>query len=124
VQAAAAAPRLSSESVSLGEAWRLRRRVKCNEPREAVCRPLSHQFGWELRLGAGGQLLQSHVCRSQDEVLTTAESWKAAMLEKGWQRSLRRLAPSPQQTGALLDCVSSRMPDETARMLRFSIKPS
>lgn len=39
----------------------------------------------ELRLTAGTELLQSHVCRSQMEVIETQEQWKAAMLEKGWQ---------------------------------------
>ena len=29
-------------------------------------------------------LLRSQVCRSQDEILTTHEAWKAAMLDKGW----------------------------------------
>jgi hypothetical protein len=31
-----------------------------------------------------GSLQRSQVCRSQDEVLDTADQWKAAMLEKGW----------------------------------------
>jgi len=37
-------------------------------------------------LFAGSQLeiLQSQVCRSQDEGLTTGEQWKAAMIDKGW----------------------------------------
>ena len=29
-------------------------------------------------------LVRSQVCRSSDEVLTTHERWKAAMIEKGW----------------------------------------
>jgi hypothetical protein len=47
----------------------------------------SHQFGWEVRLLVGLQeeLVSSHVCRTQEEVLTTGEQWKAAMIEKGWQ---------------------------------------
>ena len=51
---------------------------------DAICRLLSHQLGWELRLEVNGDLQRSQVCRSQDEVLTTGEAWKAAMLEKGW----------------------------------------
>jgi hypothetical protein len=31
-----------------------------------------------------GELLRSQVCRSGDEILSTQESWKAAMREKGW----------------------------------------
>jgi hypothetical protein len=54
--------------------------------REAVCKLRSHQFGWELLLFVGRQLeiVQSQVCRSQDDVLATGERWKAAMIEKGW----------------------------------------
>jgi len=55
--------------------------------RKARCVLLNHQFGWELRLFVGSQLeiVQSQVCRTQDEVLTTGEQWKAAMVEKGWR---------------------------------------
>jgi hypothetical protein len=54
--------------------------------REATCKLRSHQFGWELLLFVGRQLevVQSQVCRSQNEVLTTGEQWKAAMTAKGW----------------------------------------
>jgi hypothetical protein len=53
--------------------------------REATCKLRSHQFGWELLLYVGQQLkvVQSQVCRSQDELLTTGEQWKAAMIQKG-----------------------------------------
>jgi hypothetical protein len=30
-------------------------------------------------------LLRSQVCRSTEEILTTGEQWKAAMLERGWR---------------------------------------
>jgi hypothetical protein len=30
-------------------------------------------------------LQRSEVFRSQDDVLTAGETWKAAMVEKGWQ---------------------------------------
>jgi hypothetical protein len=53
---------------------------------EAICKLRSHQFGWELLLFVGAQteVVQTRVCRSQDEVLTTGEQWKAAMMDKGW----------------------------------------
>jgi hypothetical protein len=53
---------------------------------EARCVLRSHQFGWELclQVGHNRDFLQTKVCRSQDEVLTTAEDWKGAMVEKGW----------------------------------------
>ena len=40
----------------------------------------------ELRLIIGSQLevVQTQVRRSQDEVLTTGEQWKARMIAKGW----------------------------------------
>ena len=31
-----------------------------------------------------GELLRSQVCRSSEEILSTCESWKAAMMTKGW----------------------------------------
>jgi hypothetical protein len=54
--------------------------------REATCKLRTHQLGWELLLFIGDQaeVVQTQVCRSQDEVLTTGEQWKAAMGEKGW----------------------------------------
>jgi hypothetical protein len=54
--------------------------------REAKALLYSHEFGWELRLVIGTQLevVQTQVCRNQDEVLDTSEAWKAAMFEKGW----------------------------------------
>jgi hypothetical protein len=36
-----------------------------------------------VRLEVNGDLQRSQVCRSQDEVLTTGEQWKAGMVEKG-----------------------------------------
>jgi hypothetical protein len=50
----------------------------------ARCTLVSHPLGWELRLMTT-DLLRSQVCRSSDEVLDIQESWKAAMIEKGWQ---------------------------------------
>ncbi len=46
----------------------------------------SHEFGWEVRLVIGTQLqvVQTQVCRSQDDVLDTADRWKAAMMQKAW----------------------------------------
>jgi hypothetical protein len=39
-----------------------------------------------FRLVVGSQLeiAQTQVCRTQDEVLTTGEQWKAGMIAKGW----------------------------------------
>ena len=64
--------------VELGDAWVLPKGDKT-----ARCTLVTNVFGWELRLMTS-DLLRSQVCRNQDEVLTTQEAWKAAMLEKGW----------------------------------------
>jgi hypothetical protein len=64
--------------VPLGDAWTMRKGDKI-----ARCVLVSHQLGWELRLMVG-ELLQSQVCRSSEEILNTQESWKAAMMGKGW----------------------------------------
>jgi hypothetical protein len=55
--------------------------------RKARCVLQTHEFGWEVRLFVGTQadVVQSQVYRTQDEVLTTGEQWKAAMIEKGWR---------------------------------------
>jgi hypothetical protein len=67
--------------VELGELFILKK-----NRRQAVCKLRSHQFGWELHLliGAQADIVQTQVCRTQDDVLTTGEQWKAAMIEKGW----------------------------------------
>jgi hypothetical protein len=63
----------------LEDVWTLRKRDHV-----ARCMLLSHEFGWELRLEVG-ELFRTQVCRSSEEIRTTAENWKAAMIEKGWQ---------------------------------------
>jgi hypothetical protein len=42
-------------------------------------------LGWELRLTGGATLLQSQVCRTQDDVLGVGEAWKTAMIDKAWR---------------------------------------
>jgi hypothetical protein len=58
--------------------------------REARALLFSHVFGWEVRLVVGTQLevVQTEVCRSQEEILATGETWKAAMIEKGWNQDV------------------------------------
>jgi hypothetical protein len=54
--------------------------------RKAKAVIFTHQLGWEVRLVIGAQLeaVQTQACRTQEEVLSTGEQWKAAMMEKGW----------------------------------------
>lgn len=74
-------PEWYGSSVDLGELF-----ILTKNRRQARCLLRTHQFGWELRLFVGTQqeLVQSQVCRAQEEVLSTGEQWKAAMGEKGW----------------------------------------
>jgi len=71
--------------VHLGELFMVRKNQV-----EARCVLRSHQFGWELclQVGLNRDFLQTQVCRTQDEVLTIGEQWRAAMIDKGWQGSL------------------------------------
>jgi hypothetical protein len=73
----------SGQPSHLGEAWRLRKGGR-GPGEEAVCTVWSHEFGWELRLEARGELIGSHACRNNEQVLATQEQWKKAM-EKGWR---------------------------------------
>ena len=53
----------------------------CGDKRlEATCELWTHQLGWEVRLEINGDLQRSEVFRSQDDVLTACEAWKAAGL--------------------------------------------
>jgi len=50
----------------------------------AKCKLWTHALGWEVRLEINRDLRRSEVLRSQDAVVMAGETWKAAMLEKGW----------------------------------------
>ena len=54
--------------------------------RRVRCLIFTHQFGFELRLvfASKGELLRSQVCRTDDEVLTAGEQWKASLVKQGW----------------------------------------
>jgi CheY-like chemotaxis protein len=55
--------------------------------RTARCELRTHTLGWELRLtGAAREGFElSQVCRTEGEVLETADQWKARLIVKGWQ---------------------------------------
>ena len=68
----------------LSAAWTLRKGRKTAE-----CAVVwSHEFGWEIRLLIGRELVRSQVVRSNQELTDVATAWRAAMLEKGWQARL------------------------------------
>jgi hypothetical protein len=72
-------------SVNLGEGFRLRK-DRDGRKLEAVCWLGTHELGWELVLNINGNLQRSEVCRSRDEVLDRTESWRAALVERGWKQ--------------------------------------
>lgn len=51
-----------------------------------MCELWSHQFGWELHLEGAPDLLQTQVCRRQEDVIDTFEQLEEAMISKGWTR--------------------------------------
>lgn len=67
------------EPKELDDLFRLSKGTK-----SARCTIWSHWSGWELKLLVDGELLQTQVCRAEDEVFSTGARWKAAMIEKGW----------------------------------------
>jgi hypothetical protein len=62
-------------------AWTLKKRDHVVQ-----CVVFSHEFGWEIRLEVG-ELFRTQVCHSTEEIAKTQESWKAAMIEKGWHEA-------------------------------------
>ena len=69
----------NAHSIELGNIWTL-----CKGTKTARCVLLiTPHLGWELRLIVG-ELLLSQTCCSSEEILCTQQSWKAAMMTKGW----------------------------------------
>jgi hypothetical protein len=71
----------NGEPKALDDFFRLKK-----DRRVARATIFTHQFGWELRLLVGAQAdpIWTKVCRSQEEVFSTGEEWKAALVTKGW----------------------------------------
>ena len=61
--------------------WGLRREATKGA---AICRMLTHPLGHELRLELCGQLAESEVCQTDEDVLTCQERWRAALETDGW----------------------------------------
>ena len=66
--------------IALGELFILHK-----NRREAKAIIFTHQLGWEVRLmiGAQAEVVQTQVCRTQEEVFATGEQWTGAMLGRG-----------------------------------------
>ena len=70
---------LQGQPSKLGEVFVLKKGHRTSE------RQLwSHWSGWELRLEVDGEMVQTVVCRAEEDVFATAERWKAAAQAKGW----------------------------------------
>lgn len=63
----------------IGNVWTLTKGGK-----RLVCTLHTHRMGWELRVWYGPELVRSEVCKTQDDVLSTAEKWKATALTDAW----------------------------------------
>lgn len=69
----------NGEPAQLGDVFCLTK-----DGREAVCALWSHWAGWELRLNVAGQMVATQVCRSQEDVFSTGETWKKNLRVRGW----------------------------------------
>jgi hypothetical protein len=78
----------------LSPAWTLTKGTKT-----AVCEVWSHVFGFELRALIGPELVQSHVCRSQEDMIRVQDEWRAAFEAKGWRREADQEAVEGQPAG-------------------------
>jgi hypothetical protein len=69
----------------LPDAFRLTK-PKGDRVLSAVCEVWTHPFGWELRLIIGGHgMHMTSVVQSDGEMHAAVETWKVALLEKGWR---------------------------------------
>ena len=59
---------------------------------DGVCEAWSHVLGVELRALVGAELVQSQVCRSQEDMIRVQDEWRAAFKAKGWSRQADREA--------------------------------
>jgi hypothetical protein len=76
----------------LSPAWTLTK-----GPKTAVCEVWSHVLRVELRALVGAELVQSQVCRSQEELTRVQDEWRAAFEAKGWSREADRKAVEGQR---------------------------
>ena len=74
----------NGQPMYLGDLFRVGR-MRGEKPLAAVCKLWTHHLGWEVRLEVNGDLQRSEVFRSQDDVLTAGEHWRAGLIDKGWQ---------------------------------------
>ena len=73
----------NNQPTHLGDLFRVSK-ARGDKTLTALCKLWTHALGWEVRLEINGDLQRSEVFRSQDDVLTAGETWKAAMIKRGW----------------------------------------
>jgi hypothetical protein len=44
----------------------------------------THPLGWELRALVASQMHRTQVCKTEVDVQTTADAWKAEAAKRGW----------------------------------------
>ena len=74
----------NGEPTLLGDLFRVTK-ARGDRQLAAAARLWTHRLGWEVRLEINVCPQRSEVFRSQDDVLTAGETWKATMIDKGWQ---------------------------------------
>jgi hypothetical protein len=87
----------------------------------------SQVFGYELRLEVKGQLVESQVCRNEDEILRCQERRRMGLERKGWTKMnavdfSRRTKPTENrdrlvQPRVLQDCYRPLAPDRAVSQL-------
>jgi hypothetical protein len=54
--------------------------------RRATCVLTTHMLGWELCVTVDGELIRSQVVKDEESVFDTADDWRRAWNEKGWEQ--------------------------------------
>jgi hypothetical protein len=89
------------QPIKIGEVFHVQK-----DQKRAVCELWTHPFGWELRLEAAGEIIQTQVCRSQEGRGRPFEQWKGAMIEKGWSDDTFRDLPHSTSSWPASGCVT------------------
>ena len=70
----------------IAAAWRMRQGARAVE-----CHVWSHDLGWDLRLLRDGELVQSQIARTLEDLVEVCGEWRREMTAQGWKaRALRR----------------------------------
>lgn len=81
-------PDWHGEPYTVGDPFRLQK-LKPGQSLQAICRLLTHQLGWKLRLEVNGALQRSAAIRMK--VLDTFETWNAYLHHRALRAVIRSL---------------------------------